>query len=114
MTPSPRATFRVTWLVTTIWTTTAIGATSPNTATFGIRDTSKLAGHPTAPVTGAGLALGAGLGWTMSRGDLPRITMAVGRILMAAGVGVRDQFTLSQSMDRPLSAFSAAAAGVLA
>src|ERR1700676_229151 len=111
MTPSPRATFRVTWLVTTIWTTTAIGATSPNTATFGIPARSNLAGRPTAPVPGAGLARGAGPGWTMSPGALLLIIMAAGRMLEAAGDGARDQFTLSPSMGRPSWAFSGAVAG---
>src|ERR1700687_2842881 len=111
MTQFPRGTFRATWLVTTIWTTTAIGATSPSTAMFGIPVPSKLAGRPTAPVPGAGSAHGAGPGWTMSLGALLPITMAAGPMLAAAGDGALDQFTLSQSMGPPLSVFLVAAVG---
>src|SRR5437879_10993320 len=66
--PSPRNTFRAIWSAMTILMTTATGAMSRNTATFGIRAKLLLAGPLTAMAIGTGSARGAGRGLIIHHG----------------------------------------------
>src|SRR5258707_5709492 len=87
--------------------TTVRGVKSRITVPSGTRAQWLSAGPHTVTDIGTGSALGAGLGWTMSRGALLRFTMAAGHMLAADGAGARDLSMSVRSMDRLSSASSA-------
>jgi len=93
---SPRSTSRATCPATPTLMTTAIGATSRNTDTCGIRVTLTWAGRPTASVIGIGWARGAGAGLTLNPGALLPSTTAAGIILVADGAGAQGRSTSPQ------------------
>src|SRR6266576_1551558 len=90
--PSPQNTFRAIWSAMTILMTTATGAMSRNTATFGIRAKLLLAGPLTAMAIGTGSARGAGRGLIIHHGASRRTTMGAGTISEAGGAGAQAQF----------------------
>src|SRR5215472_17877369 len=77
-TPDLPGTSRQTWSVTKTLMTTACGAQRPSTEMCGSRARIGQTGLLTTTGTGHTSSLGAIPGWMMSRGVLPRFTMAAG------------------------------------
>src|SRR5215472_11362260 len=96
-TPDLLGTYRRTWSVTKILTTTECGAQRPSTETCGSRTRSGQTGLLTTTAIGLTSRLGAIPGWMTSRGVLLRFTMADGFVSMARGDGCQHRLRPKES-----------------